>query len=468
MQLSTRFLVTALLIGGSVSLSAQSGDRPDFNRAAGIAIADVREAEAELAALQAKIQEEKLPISRRLEALETDVLRQRREADRVTRLRDNSGIDLTNLERRVENLQEVNRYLATLLGDHRRRFESQLHIAEVQVYDAKIKAASIASENATLSEAEKFEIQLGLLDTAAKRVAELIGGTRFPGKAVYNGLEESGQFGLLGPVAVFASANGAGLVELEVNRDTPTVRPNSVVPEGLRSLAETGRGDIALDATLGDAAKIELTNETLVEHIKKGGMVVYPIIGLGLLALLIFIFKVIEVSSVRAARASDVSKVLALLKAGKADEAAAVAAQVKGPAGELLQAAVANYNSDREILEEVLYEKIITTQPKLERFTPFIAITAATAPLMGLLGTVTGMIATFKLITVFGTGDARRLSSGISEALITTEFGLIVAIPCLILHAILTRFTKGVINSMEQNAVSLINGITELKDGASR
>ena len=90
---------------------------------------------------------------------------------------------------------------------------------------------------------------------------------------------------------------------------------------------------------------------------------------------------------------------------------------------------------------------------------PLIQVTAATAPLLGLLGTVTGMIKTFRLITVFGTGDAKSLSTGISEALITTEFGLIVAIPAIILGAILSRKAKSVVASMEQTAVSFVNGV---------
>ena len=122
-------------------------------------------------------------------------------------------------------------------------------------------------------------------------------------------------------------------------------------------------------------------------------------------------------------------------------------------------AAVENANQDKELLEEVIYEQIITTQPKLERMLPLIQVTAATAPLLGLLGTVTGMIKTFRLITVFGTGDAKSLSTGISEALITTEFGLIVAIPAIILGAILSRKAKSVVASMEQTAVSFVNGV---------
>jgi biopolymer transport protein ExbB len=87
------------------------------------------------------------------------------------------------------------------------------------------------------------------------------------------------------------------------------------------------------------------------------------------------------------------------------------------------------------------------------------ALTAAAAPLLGLLGTVTGMIKTFTLITIFGTGDAKSLSSGISEALVTTELGLIVAIPSLILHGLLSRMAKQKIGDLEQTSVSFLNGI---------
>ena len=92
------------------------------------------------------------------------------------------------------------------------------------------------------------------------------------------------------------------------------------------------------------------------------------------------------------------------------------------------------------------------------------ALTAAAAPLLGLLGTVTGMIKTFNLITIFGTGDAKSLSSGISEALVTTELGLVVAIPSLILHGLLSRMAKQKVGDLEQVSVSFINGVTGVKN----
>jgi biopolymer transport protein ExbB len=97
----------------------------------------------------------------------------------------------------------------------------------------------------------------------------------------------------------------------------------------------------------------------------------------------------------------------------------------------------------------------------LESYLPFISLTAAAAPLLGLLGTVTGMITTFNMISLFGTGDPRTMSSGISEALITTEYGLIISIPALLLHAFLSRRVKTVLGSMEQSSISFINGLPE-------
>jgi hypothetical protein len=97
----------------------------------------------------------------------------------------------------------------------------------------------------------------------------------------------------------------------------------------------------------------------------------------------------------------------------------------------------------------------------LNRLLPLIAITAASAPLLGLLGTVTGIIETFKMITVFGSGDVKTLSGGISVALITTEFGLIVAIPALLMHAFLARKARGMIDQMEKTAVSFVNQVSK-------
>jgi len=116
-------------------------------------------------------------------------------------------------------------------------------------------------------------------------------------------------------------------------------------------------------------------------------------------------------------------------------------------------------SSPVELVEETLYEKLMGVQQKAGSLLPVIAVTAATAPLLGLLGTVSGMIRTFNLITLFGSGDPKPLAGGISEALVTTLFGLIVAIPALILHAFLARRSQGIVQTTERLGLSFINSL---------
>jgi biopolymer transport protein ExbB len=210
---------------------------------------------------------------------------------------------------------------------------------------------------------------------------------------------------------------------------------------------------------LGKALKIVEGNDSFFEHLAKGGSVGSVIIILGLACLAIGGFKAKEITSFKTPSSDNVQKVIQSIETGNTSEAKAIAAKIDGAGGELLITAIENHKTKRANLEEILYEKILSAQPALERFLPFMALTAAAAPLLGLLGTVTGMIKTFTLITIFGTGDAKSLSSGISEALVTTELGLIVAIPSLILHGLLSRMAKQKIGDLEQTSVSFLNGI---------
>jgi biopolymer transport protein ExbB len=115
----------------------------------------------------------------------------------------------------------------------------------------------------------------------------------------------------------------------------------------------------------------------------------------------------------------------------------------------------------RRVLEEAIFEKLVAIKPRLDRFLPFLALTAAAAPLMGLLGTVLGIIKTFKAMALYGTGNAKAFSAGISEALITTAEGLIVAIPVLVIHGLLKSYAKGRFSEFEGIGIALVNGTTE-------
>jgi biopolymer transport protein ExbB len=102
-----------------------------------------------------------------------------------------------------------------------------------------------------------------------------------------------------------------------------------------------------------------------------------------------------------------------------------------------------------------LFALLVAERSRLERFLGAIAVTATVSPLLGLLGTVSGMISTFNMMTLFGAGDPSIVSGGISEALVTTELGLIVAIPALIMHALLSRKAGSYVESLEACAIAI-------------
>ncbi|MFP4225112.1 MAG: MotA/TolQ/ExbB proton channel family protein, partial [Desulfobacterales bacterium] len=107
---------------------------------------------------------------------------------------------------------------------------------------------------------------------------------------------------------------------------------------------------------------------------------------------------------------------------------------------------------------------VLRQVPRLERFIATLSILAAVAPLLGLLGTVTGMINTFQVITLFGTGDPKLMSGGISEALVTTQLGLAVAIPIMLLHHFLERRVDKILGDIEEKGNKVT--VELLKKGA--
>jgi biopolymer transport protein ExbB len=423
---------------------------------------ELKQALADLTAAQEEVGAEKVPLARRLNELEEQVLARRTEFERAQRAQDNQLVDLGVLRKEVERAREEQKFLLALLGEYLSRFETRVHISEMDRYGTLLAELKAVPTKPDLTPAERLAGQAALLDTSLTRLEQVIGGEVFEGKALTGaGRMESGSYLLAGPVALFASTESetAGMAELRVGSPKPRAidigRQHSPT---IRELLAGGRGELPFDATGGNALKIAATKQTVWEHIRKGGPVMAPILLLGIAALVICAIKWSQISRIRMVTPMDLQGMLGHLRQGRNQEALAQAQAISGPVGELLAAAVSHVEQPKEYIEEVLYEKLLDTKPRLEALLPIIALTAACAPLLGLLGTVTGMINTFNMITIFGAGDPRTLSGGISEALITTEFGLIVAIPALLIHAFLSRKVKGVLGSMEQTTVAFING----------
>ncbi len=451
----------------SLTLIFSAGQAQTFRAASNQAENDLRAALDELATTRDAIASEKIPLMREVAALEDQVQQKTAELARLQRLRDNRDLGLSRLRDQVEAIKDQNEYAAGLLDEFVGDFEPRIDYSETQLYAEAAQEARLALDDANMDQAEVFEQQLAVVSVALERLAQLVGGYTFEGRALTpEGVIEQGTFAVFGPTVYFASSQSplAGVTFNKLNAAEAAIAvPGENYRSGIRSLIETGEGSVPIDATLGRALQISESRDTLLEHLTKGGSVGWVIIGLGGICLLLGLFKTFEVTRFHAPAPEQVQQVLAHIEAGKLDEARATAAAMPGAGGELLQTGVEHVNERRGTLEEILYERILAARPRLERLLPFIALTAAAAPLLGLLGTVTGMIKTFNLITIFGTGDAKSLSSGISEALVTTELGLIVAIPALILHGLLARMARRKIGEMEQTAVGFINGVVGVR-----
>ena len=215
--------------------------------------------------------------------------------------------------------------------------------------------------------------------------------------------------------------------------------------ENLQALKSLSKGQAALvTVDLSNSAAFRLKQHTRnwIDELKAGGTTVLPLLILGFICIVIAIIKGVQLYLTPNKFNNCFESVLPLIKDGKIDDAQINIDSCKGPAKVILQECLSHHEATKEELEELISESIMQLYGKLNRLLSVISISAATAPLLGLLGTVMGIISTFDLIAVFGTGDASRLSSGISEALITTKLGLIVSVPCLIVYSILSRRVK--------------------------
>ncbi len=427
---------------------------------------------SELSQARDRIAKEKIPISKEVATLEDQVLTLRQEQAQLLKIRDSRTIDLSSLREQVRALGEQEDFVNSRLNEFVRDFEGRLDISELRQFEDLTAAAKLAEKDVNLDAVGKRDTQIAVVRAALERVREQLGGRIFPGEALSpEGVLTAGHFISLGPTVFFASEDGtvSGLVENQLNAADPVVvELPGRLDAGLVTLAQTGKGEVPFDATLGKALKTTKARKTLGQYIEAGGVVGYVILVLGTAALLLTLFKAFEILGFPVAAPTQVDHILGELGKGNPEAAERLARQVKGIAGELLATGVEYAKESRAFLEELLFEKILKVRPALERFLPFLAITAAAAPLLGLLGTVIGMIKTFQLITIFGTGDAKSLSSGISEALVTTALGLVVAIPTLILHGALSRMAKRKLGLLEQLSVAFVNGVAALRLNGNR
>lgn len=220
-------------------------------------------------------------------------------------------------------------------------------------------------------------------------------------------------------------------------------QPSGRYMSGAREIAES-HGEIipfTIDPIRGQLISLMGTAPNLTERVQQGGVIGYVIVGLGILVVLLAIGRFIYLWMVD----RKIQAQLADLDTPK-----------DNPLGRILQVFQDNKNEKIEQLELKLGEAILRELPRINRGLSFLKISAAVAPLLGLLGTVTGMIITFQAITLFGAGDPKLMAGGISQALVTTVLGLTVAIPTLLLHNIVHSKAIKITQIIEQEAIALV------------
>ncbi|MBT8114215.1 MAG: MotA/TolQ/ExbB proton channel family protein [Arenicella sp.] len=200
--------------------------------------------------------------------------------------------------------------------------------------------------------------------------------------------------------------------------------------------------NFSVDPTKGTLLGAAVERPSLAERVSQGGLVGYIILSVGALAALIAFWKIFTLMGV----ASAVQK----------QAANPTSPSTKNPLGRVLKVALDNPTTDTEAMEMRLSEAIMKETPKLTSWLMFLKIVSVVAPLAGLLGTVLGMIETFQSITLFGAGDPKLMAGGISQALVTTVCGLVVAIPIVLLHTAAASKAKRVEEILEEQSAGMV------------
>jgi biopolymer transport protein ExbB len=206
--------------------------------------------------------------------------------------------------------------------------------------------------------------------------------------------------------------------------------------------ATDGLHGFAVDPTRGQLLALLVQSPSLMERIHQGQIVGYTIIVLGIIGLLIAVWRLLALSTT-AAKVHGQAKNM--------DQAG------NNPLGRVIKVALDNPEADVEALELRLGEAILKETPKFTSMLPFLKIISVVAPLLGLLGTVTGMIITFQAITLYGAGDPKLMAGGISTALVTTVLGLVVAIPMVFLHTLVQSRARRLTQILQEEAAGMLS-----------
>jgi len=344
---------------------------------------------------------------------------------------------------RLGDLKELFGVMQQVAGDARGNFDASL--TNIQYPDRGEKMTALASKIGNSSQLPSIDEIEGLWYELQREMTESGRVVKFNTKVILqDGSEQDMDVVRVGLYSILTDGK-----YLNYEPSTGNVSELPRQPDQSRNTDSTsdlmsatgGKVRFGLDPTLGGVLKSFVARPNLQERVQQGGLVGYLILSLGAIGLLISLERMVVLGI--ASR-----KVTAQLNSDTPSDNNAL--------GRVLSVADQNKTTDTETLELKLSEAIFKETPALNRALLFIKIISVIAPLMGLLGTVTGMINTFQAITLYGTGDPKLMAGGISQALVTTVLGLVVAIPMVLLHTLVSGRSKRIVQVLQEQSAGII------------
>lgn len=416
--------ILALLFSANIVFAASSDDAQQS------ILSDIKTAQRALNKTQNNIAKEQAALANNIFNKQQSLSKLREQAAVNRRLADEDTLSLNQLQTRLDTWQQQQQYQLNLLNRFVRQNSKNQHITNDQNELLKQVVSLINGQKQALY--PQFKKQSVVLSNGELSQANTL---------------------QIGPVAWFSTQTPklAGLLDLDDKSNAlkvALVQSTSDDNPLDNTLKQNGVGSTLLtfDPSLTHLVTSQSQQESPLEHLEKGGLWAIPIILFACFALTIALLKAAQLLRLNKIKMHSQLQLQKLFISRNSSE-------FNGMQQQLFNLTLQSEKG--QIRDDQLFNQLIHDKHKLDNFIGAIAVTAAVAPLLGLLGTVSGMIETFKMMTLFGSGDPEVVSGGIAQALITTELGLVVAIPALVLNALLSRKAKAYYSQLEGFALQL-------------
>ncbi len=422
------FSATVLLFSANISFAASSDDAKQS------ILSDIKTAQRTLNKTQNSISKEQASLAKQIFTKQQSLSKLRAQAAVNRRLADENTLSLDQLQTRLDTWQQQQQYQLNLLSRFVRQNTSN----------------SASSNESTNNQNELLNRVISQINNQEQALYP-----HFNKQSIVLSNGELSQASTLqvGPVAWFSTQTPKLMGLLNLDDESSALKVALVQSTSNdnpldNTLNQNGAGSTLLtfDPSLTHLVTSQAQQESPLEHLEKGGLWAIPIILFACFALTIALLKAAQLLRLSKIKMHSQMQLKQFFKAENSSEFAGMQQQLFN---------LTLQSEKGQIRDDQLFNQLIHDKHKLDNFIGAIAVTAAVAPLLGLLGTVSGMIETFKMMTLFGSGDPEVVSGGIAQALITTELGLVVAIPALVLNALLSRKAKAYYSQLEGFALQL-------------